>query len=73
MDPSCSYFILFENDFDDLQDSLKKLNLKDAEYIFIPINDSTGTDKCNGSHWALLLYNSKSDSFFYYDSLNRFI
>ena len=45
--------------------------LPQANVIFIPVNDNS-QNIVGGSHWSLLVYSRKTETFYYYDSLNGY-
>jgi sentrin-specific protease 8 len=52
-------------------DHIDITELQEKEYIYIPINDNI--DFCNpgGSHWSLLVYHKKENTYHYYDSYGK--
>ncbi|KAI8809995.1 hypothetical protein BJ742DRAFT_770798 [Cladochytrium replicatum] len=46
--------------------------LKEAELVFIPVNDNTSLTLAGGSHWSLLVFHRSSGTFYYYDTLGQY-
>ncbi len=42
--------------------------IRDKKQVFIPLSNATSST--TGSHWALAVYDVKSSTFFYYDSMS---
>lgn len=71
MNPSLGQVLLFEDDFDDLKSSLRKIPpLLSYDLIAVAVNDSIDFDTpSSGSHWTLLLFAKSDSSFVYFDSV----
>ncbi|XP_076448194.1 sentrin-specific protease 8-like [Babylonia areolata] len=67
LSPSMTQFIKFAAG-DDLATALGPLNLPTKEYVFLPINDNTNTNKAGGSHWSLMVFVRNKEEFRHYDS-----
>jgi Ulp1 family protease len=73
VDPSAVSTIVFDNDIQDLIDCYGEL-LKGKRYIFLPVNDNTNKYVAGGgTHWALLLFDTKERCFYYLDSMLSYI
>ena len=69
--PSISYWIQAQNDKREIDHQKKEINQKDYDYVFFPINDKDDPEKGDGgSHWSLILYNKKDNTYMYFDPLN---
>ena len=65
-----SYIDVNDNDeINDLKDSFIGANLNKS-ILFIPINDGNSTTKVSGSHWSLMIYENKNNTFYYIDSVS---
>jgi sentrin-specific protease 8 len=73
MDPSAvSSIIHFDDDLSELKSYF--MDLTNKRYIFLPVNDNTDKSKAGGgSHWALLVYQAEFNTFYYFDSMQRYI
>lgn len=54
---------------DDTNGLLGPLKLQQYEYLVIPVNNSSGANDSDGSHWSLLICKTLNKTFYYYDSL----
>jgi sentrin-specific protease 8 len=73
MDPSAVISIIhFDDDLSELKDYF--MNLTDKKYKFLTVNDNTDKFKAGGgTHWALLVYQQSDKTFYYFDSMLRYI
>ena len=54
---------------DILSNDLRILDAFDKRIIFFPLNNNADTERIGGTHWSLLVYTEKTQSFTFYDSL----
>uniref|UniRef100_A0A7S2U1H3 Ubiquitin-like protease family profile domain-containing protein n=1 Tax=Lotharella oceanica TaxID=641309 RepID=A0A7S2U1H3_9EUKA len=72
--PGGAFVISHEDDPEDLLDTVNGIGIStEKKLIFFPVNDGGNTSmqfttSSQGSHWALLVYDSEQRKFFYYDS-----
>lgn len=81
INPTISQAIKMLVDYEFVLDSL---NITNAKYLFLPVNDSQDLAEIKnsnshseqiyggGSHWSLLVYEKMTKKFFYYDSLGGY-
>lgn len=68
VDPSVTQLIKLSNDKSDIEKNIEDLEIKKVDWVFFPLNNNH-TDKEGGSHWSLLLYNQKEDTFYHFDPI----
>ena len=68
INPSITQLIKLSNDEKDIEKNIEDLELKKADWVFFPINNNH-TDKEGGSHWSLLVFNQKEDTFYHFDPI----
>ncbi|KAL0483235.1 NEDD8-specific protease [Acrasis kona] len=70
LSPSVTFWIMQVKEKEDVADAINPLNPTQKDLIFIPINDNSDEtgEVSGGSHWSLVVYNRKEDTFNYYDS-----
>jgi sentrin-specific protease 8 len=64
--PAIVFLMMHTKDRSGLESALP-IGLQENDIIFLPINDSDGID--SGTHWSLLIYWKKGNSFYHYDSI----
>lgn len=72
--PNISYFLALSQDETDLNSMFKDFKLKEKDLIIVTVNDSSVTEFDDisgpvGTHWSLLAYEKRSNTFAYLDSL----
>ncbi|KAI0239427.1 Sentrin-specific protease 8 [Lamellibrachia satsuma] len=71
INPDVSHFIkLGSDDEDELGLFLEPLELHSKQRIFLAVNDNTELDSAGGSHWSLLMFDRKDNTFHSYDSFH---
>lgn len=69
-----SFWLMNEEDFEDLEDAAAGLELKEKDLIICPLNDNSDVEAAGGgTHWSLLVarvISSHKMSFEYFDSVN---
>ena len=69
--PSVSYLIQSLYDKRDIGNQKKAINQKDYDWVIFPINDKDDPEKGDGgTHWSLIVYNKKDNTYLYFDPLN---
>ena len=69
--PSVSYLIQSLYDKRDIENQKKAINQKDYDWVIFPINDKDDPEKGDGgTHWSLIVYNKKDNTYLYFDPLN---
>eukprot|EP01117_Protostelium_nocturnum_P012546 TRINITY_DN4622_c0_g1_i1.p1 TRINITY_DN4622_c0_g1~~TRINITY_DN4622_c0_g1_i1.p1 ORF type:complete len:223 (-),score=74.82 TRINITY_DN4622_c0_g1_i1:33-701(-) len=53
---------------EEMKEIMNSLSFQDKEFIFLPINNNSNVERTGGSHWSLLLFESKTSTFFHFDS-----
>ncbi|EFC50534.1 predicted protein [Naegleria gruberi] len=66
--PSVSFIISMVDD-DEIKNTLHSLNAKDKKLVFFPVTDNTDISSSGGTHWSLLVFESNSGKFYYFDSM----
>ena len=64
--PEISQLIKASTDQDEVEKTIRNLGLRNADWVFFPVNNNE-TDKEGGSHWSLLLYSGKGNTFYHFD------
>lgn len=70
LDPASSFILLFEDDIQDLRDSMSQIEFSGKKGVFIAVNDNTDpTIPAAGCHWTLLAISFTSNTAYLYDSI----
>ena len=73
VDPSITQMLKKLTNISTSRDIINNLRLKEKEYIFFPVNNSTRIESEEGSHWSMLLYkaNEPNKGFSHYDPIQN--
>ncbi|KAJ5069139.1 sentrin-specific protease 8 [Anaeramoeba ignava] len=69
LNPTMMMFISFITSKEELEEALKERKLTEREIICFPITDTQSLEQIGGSHWSLLVFVKKLNTFYYYDSM----
>ncbi|CAL4237367.1 unnamed protein product, partial [Meganyctiphanes norvegica] len=69
VNPSSTFLLKECEDKKVVHDAKLDLKINEMEWVFYPINNNKKTDSVGGTHWSLLLYCKKDNTFYHFDPI----
>ena len=69
VNPSSTFLLKECEDRKVVHDAKLDLKINEMEWVFYPINNNKKTDSVGGTHWSLLLYCKKDNTFYHFDPI----
>ena len=67
--PSISYYIQNQDSKKEIRKMINDMELNNSEWKIYPINNKKDTEKDGGTHWSLLVYRKRNNTYLHFDPI----